>query len=134
MHSLDANLKTHVQGKQVYVGSHHMVEILYCNQTSCVCVCVLPRPKVSSKTSFGVVHSFFLPKFRNSKLHSFVTCLRCPFSLVYVATSYGCCYFCCSCSIKVEKEEVAVTQEHKKPISKRNQRNSKLRKICHFQH
>jgi hypothetical protein len=25
VHSLDVNLKTHVQGKQVYVGLHHMV-------------------------------------------------------------------------------------------------------------
>jgi len=29
--SQDANLKTHVQGKQVYVGLHHLVQILYCN-------------------------------------------------------------------------------------------------------
>jgi hypothetical protein len=38
VHSLDVNLKTHVQGKQVYVGLHHLVQILYCNQTLCVCV------------------------------------------------------------------------------------------------
>jgi hypothetical protein len=40
VHSPDANLKTHVQGKQVYVGLHHLVQILYYNQTLCVCVCV----------------------------------------------------------------------------------------------
>jgi hypothetical protein len=39
MHNLDANLQTHVQGKQVYVGLHHLVQIMYCNQTLCVCVC-----------------------------------------------------------------------------------------------
>ncbi len=32
-------IKTHVQGKQVYVGLHHLVQILYCNQTLCVCTC-----------------------------------------------------------------------------------------------
>jgi hypothetical protein len=39
-HNPYANLKTHVQGKQVYVGLHHLVQILYCKQTLCVCVCV----------------------------------------------------------------------------------------------
>jgi hypothetical protein len=40
VHSPDANLKTHVQGKQMYVGLHHLVQILYCNQTLCVwCMC-----------------------------------------------------------------------------------------------
>jgi len=39
MHNPYANVKTHVQGKQVYVGLHHLVHILYCNQTLCVCVC-----------------------------------------------------------------------------------------------
>jgi hypothetical protein len=52
-----------------------------------------------------------------------------PFSLAYVTTSYG---YCCSyytCSIRVEKEkEVATTEEHKKPASKRNPRNSKPRR------
>jgi hypothetical protein len=35
----------------------------------------------------------------------------------------------------VEKEkQVATTQEHKKPTSKRNLRNSKPKKICCLQH
>jgi hypothetical protein len=50
---------------------------------------------------------------------------RCPFSLTYVTASYGCCY-CYSCNTRIEKEEVAATQKHKKPTSKRNPRNSKL--------
>jgi hypothetical protein len=40
VHNPDANFKTHVQGKQVYVGLHHLVQILYYKQTLCVCVCV----------------------------------------------------------------------------------------------
>jgi hypothetical protein len=45
----------------------------------------------------------------------------CPFSLTYVAASYGYCCSCCSCSTWVKKEnEVAAIQEHKKPTSKRN--------------
>jgi len=40
----------------------------------------------------------------------------------------------CSCSTRVEKEEVAAIQEHKKQASKKNPRNSKLGKICCFQH
>ncbi len=57
-----------VQGKQVYVGLHHLVQILYYNQTLCVCVYVyvLPRLKAWSKISFGATHSFFPSKFRNS--------------------------------------------------------------------
>jgi hypothetical protein len=70
VHTLDVNLKAHLQGKQVYVGLHHLVQILYWNQTLCVCVCVLPRPKVGSKTSFGAACSFLPLKFQNSKLHS----------------------------------------------------------------
>jgi hypothetical protein len=50
---------------------------------------------------------------------------RCPFSFIYVVASYGCCCCCCCCYIRVEKEEVVATQEHKKPSSKRNPRNSK---------
>jgi hypothetical protein len=46
----------------MYVGLHHLVQILYYNQTLCVCVyvCVyvLPRPKVGNKPSFGAIHSF----------------------------------------------------------------------------
>jgi hypothetical protein len=74
VHNPNANLKTHVQGKQIYVGLHHLVQFLYCNQTLCVCVCVcvcmFPRPKVGSKTSFGTTRSFLLLKLWNSKLHS----------------------------------------------------------------
>ncbi len=36
----------------------------------CVCVCVLPRLKAGSKTSFGAFRSFLPPKFRNSELHN----------------------------------------------------------------
>jgi hypothetical protein len=39
MHSPNANLKTHVQGKQIYVGLHHLTLILY-SIKPCVCVCV----------------------------------------------------------------------------------------------
>jgi hypothetical protein len=38
MHSLDASLQTRVQKRQVYVGLHHLVQMLHCNQTLCVCV------------------------------------------------------------------------------------------------
>jgi hypothetical protein len=55
------------------------------------------------------------------------------FSLAYVVASYGYCS-CCRCNTKVEKEEVTTTQEHKKPTSKRNLRNSKPGRIYHFQH
>ncbi len=40
LHNLDANVKSHVQRKQMYVGLHHMMQILYYNQTLCVYVCV----------------------------------------------------------------------------------------------
>jgi hypothetical protein len=36
----------------------------------CVCVCMLPRPKASSETSFGTTCSFLPPKLQNSKLHN----------------------------------------------------------------
>jgi hypothetical protein len=49
--------------------------------------------------------------------------------------SYGFCCSYCSYNIRVEKEEeVVAIQEHKKPTRKRNPINSKLRKICRFQH
>jgi formate/nitrite transporter FocA (FNT family) len=70
VHSLDANLKTHVKGKQMYVGLHHLVQIVYCNQTLCVCVYMFPRPKAASKTSFGIAYSFLPLKLRNLELHS----------------------------------------------------------------
>jgi len=56
------------------------------------------------------------------------------FSLAYTAARYGYYCSCCSCSTRLEKEEVTTTQEHKKLASKRNPRNSKPRKICCFQH
>jgi hypothetical protein len=56
------------------------------------------------------------PEFKTSQL---VAYFRCPFSFAYVVASYGCCS-CCSCHTKVEKKEVAATQEHKKPTSKKN--------------
>ncbi len=72
------------------------------------------------------------PELKNSQL---VTYFRCPFSLAYVTTSYGCYCSYCTCSIRVEKkEEITTTQEHKKPTSKKNPRNSKPGKICPFQH
>jgi len=70
VHSPDANLKTHEQGKQVYVGLHHLVQILYYNQTLCVCVCMLPSPKAGSKTNFRVARSFLPLKLLNSELHN----------------------------------------------------------------
>jgi len=52
----------------------------------------------------------------------------CPFSFAYVVTNYGCCCSYCNYSTRVEKEEVVIIQEHKKPTSKRNPRNSKLKR------
>jgi hypothetical protein len=69
------------------------------------------------------------------RISQLVACFWCPFSLAYIVVSYGYCYSCYSCSTKVKDEkEVATTQKHKKPASKRNPINSKLRKICRFQH
>jgi cytochrome c oxidase assembly protein Cox11 len=53
---------------------------------------------------------FKAPKLRTSKL---VACFRYPFSLAYVAVSYGCCCSYCSYNTRVEKEEVQAkeTQE-----------------------
>jgi hypothetical protein len=57
------------------------------------------------------------------------------FSLACAAANYGCYCSCYSYSTKVKKEkEVAITQEHKKPASKRNPRNSKPKKTYHFHH
>jgi hypothetical protein len=39
VHNPNANFKTHVQGNEVYLGLHHVVQILNYNQTLCVCVC-----------------------------------------------------------------------------------------------
>jgi hypothetical protein len=72
-----------------------------------------------------------VPKFRTSQL---VAYFRCPFSFADAVVSYGYCCSCYSCSTKIEKEKELTTQEHKKPTSKRNPRNSKPGKICHFQH
>jgi hypothetical protein len=80
-------------------------------------------------------NSSFLPPFEASELKTsqLIVYFQCPFSLAYVVASYGCS--CCSCNTKIKKEkEVASTQEHKKPASKRNPRNSKPGKICCFQH
>jgi hypothetical protein len=45
--------------------------ITWCSTTikSCVCMCVLPRPKTGSKISFGVARSFLPSKLRNLELH-----------------------------------------------------------------
>jgi hypothetical protein len=61
--------------------------------------------------------------------NSYCGLFRCPFSLAYIVVSYGYCWSYCSYGTKVEKEEeVTATQEHKKPASKRNLRNSKSRR------
>jgi hypothetical protein len=124
----------------MYVGLHHLVQILYCNQTLCVCVCVCVHVCTCSqdlKLAVKQTSELLSPSsFRSSKLKTSqpVAYFRCRFSFVYAIANYGCYYSCYSYSIKVKKEEVTSTQEHKKPTSKRNQKNSKLRKIYHFQH
>jgi len=68
------------------------------------------------------------PPFEASKLKTsqLVACFLCPFSFAYATVGYDCCCSCYSCNTKIEKEkEIATTQEHKKPIRKRNPRNSK---------
>jgi hypothetical protein len=91
---------------------------------------VLPKPKAGNTKSFGIVCSFFPSKLRTSQL---VVCFWCPFSLTYIVANYGRCCSCCNYNTRVEKlKEAATTQEHKKPTSKRNLRNSKLKKNCCF--
>jgi hypothetical protein len=97
-------------------------------------LCLGCEPKARVVT-FWRCSLFPLSKALELRTSQLVACFRCPFSLAYVDASYGYCYSCCSCSTKVEKEkEVATIQEHKKPSSKRNPKNSKPRKICRFQH
>ncbi len=48
----------------------------------CVCVCMLPRPKASRKSSFGAVRCFLLPKLRNSELHNLQLVSGVPFPLL----------------------------------------------------
>jgi hypothetical protein len=69
------------------------------------------------------------PKLRTSQL---VAYFRCPFSLAYASTSYGCCCSSYSYSIRVEEKEVVVTQKHKKPASKRNPRTQSQEKFAAF--
>ncbi len=68
MHNPYANVKTHVQGKQVYVGLHHLVHILYCNQTLCVCVCSQDLKLVVKQTLELLAPS----SFRNSETQNFI--------------------------------------------------------------
>ncbi len=100
VHSLDVNLKTHAQEKQMYVGLHHLVQILYCNQTLCVCVCVgtcSQDLKLATKQALElfVPSSLLPPELETSQL---IICLWCRLSLTYVVASYGCCWSCCSYS------------------------------------
>jgi hypothetical protein len=68
--------------------------------------------------------SFLIPsKALELKISQLVACFWCPFSLSYVADSYGCYCSCCSYNTWIEEEKkVATTQERKKPASKRNPR------------
>jgi hypothetical protein len=54
--------------------------ITWCSTTSkpCVCMCMLPRPKAGSKTSFGVARFFLPPKLRNSELHGLLFIFSVP--------------------------------------------------------
>jgi len=101
----------------------------------CVCVCACSQDlKLVVKQVLELLapSSFRAPKLNTSQL---VICFRCAFSFAYAITNYGCCCSCCSCNTKVEKNKIITTiQEHKKPTSKRNPTNSKLGKICRFQH
>jgi hypothetical protein len=133
VHSPYVNLQTRVQGKQMYVGLHCLVQTLYCNHLVCVCAC-----SQDLKLAVKQALELFTPSsLRSSRTHNFTTCslFSVSLSLAYTVVSYGCCCSCCNCSTIVEKEEEVITiQEHKKPTSKRNPRNSKPRKIYHFQH
>jgi hypothetical protein len=55
----------------MYVGLHHLVQILLQSNLVCVCVCVLPRPKAGSKTNFEVAHSSSLQNFGTQ---NFIAC------------------------------------------------------------
>jgi len=108
MHNPDANLETCVQGKQVYAGLHHLVQILYYNHLVCVCVCACSQDlKLAVKQALELL---LLPPSKASELitSQLVACFWCPFSLAYTIASYGCCS-CCSCSTKVEKEKEVTT-------------------------
>ncbi len=98
----------------------------------CVCVCVHAQDLKLTVNKFWN-YSFFPPSealgFRTSQL---VAYFQCFLSLAYVVANYGYCYSCCSYIIRIGEKKVVATQEHKKPTSKRNPRNSKLGKIYHF--
>jgi hypothetical protein len=76
-----------------------------------------------------LLHSKAL-KLKTSQL---VACFQCPFSLAYTIVNYGYYCSCCSYKTKVEEEkEVAATQEHKKPTSKRNPKIQSQEKSATF--
>jgi hypothetical protein len=93
------------------------------------CIAQMLTSKLMQNKLFGVTRSFLPLELKTSQL---VAYFRCPFSLVCVAASYGCCCSYCSCSIRIEKK--ITTQKQKKLSSKKNPRLSKPKKICHFQH
>jgi hypothetical protein len=103
------------------------------NTQECIAQMLTLKPMYKeSKCMWGCITWCRFPKLRSSQV---VVCFWCPFSLSYVVASYGCYCSCCNYNIRVEKEkEVATIQEHKKPTSKRNPRNSKAGKIYCFQH
>jgi hypothetical protein len=74
VHNPNANLKTHVQGKQVYGVASSNVNLVQQSNLVCVYVCVcaymFPRPKDGNKTSFGIACSFLPLKLRNLRLHN----------------------------------------------------------------
>ncbi len=115
----------------MYVGLHHLMQILYCNETLCVCVCMCSQDlKLVVKQALELLAPSSL---QGSKTQNFIACSLFLMSLfAYAFTSYGRCCACCSYSTRVEKEEVVTTQEHKNPTSKRNPRNSKPGKIYTF--
>jgi hypothetical protein len=99
----------------------------------CLCACS-QRPKLAVKQALELLA---LSSLQSSGTQNFTACslFLVSFSFACVIASYGCCCSYCSYSTRVEKEkEVVTTQEHKKPASKRNLRNSKPRKIYSFQH
>jgi len=136
VHNPDANLKTHVQGKQVSVCgvTSPGADLVLQSNLLCVCACACSQDlKLAMNKLWS---SSLLPPFEASKLRTsqLVACFQCPFSLACAVASYGYCS-CCSCNTRVEKEkEVTAIQEHKKPTSKINPRNSKPGKIWRFQH
>jgi hypothetical protein len=56
----------------MYVGLHHLVQILYCNQSLCVCVCACSQDlKVAIKQALEL---FAPSSFRSSRTQNFTAC------------------------------------------------------------